>query len=78
VLIAVESCGEKYLSEVDVFTHYCTRFRNVWTIFTRRRYTSVVYAVVMCLSLCLSQVSIVSKQLDRSAGFDMGASFCVS
>jgi len=32
--------------------------------FTVRRYASVVYAVVVCLSVCLSYASIVSKRLN--------------
>jgi len=43
------------------------------TIFTARRYASMVYAVVVCPSVCPSQAGIVSKQLAERAGFWHGS-----
>jgi len=39
------------------------------SLFTARRYASVVYAVVVCLSVRLSQAGIVLKRLEGSCWF---------
>jgi len=39
-------------------------------IFTVRRYASVVYAIVVCLSVCPSQAGTVPKQIAQTTSYD--------
>jgi len=39
---------------------------DILSIITAQRYASVIYAMVVCLSVCLSQVGILSKWLNLS------------
>ena len=45
--------------------HLC----DISTVFTARCYASAVLAMGLCLSVCLSQVGVLSKQLDESSWF---------
>jgi len=47
----------------DASTLSSTEWAKKRHIFTSRRYASTVYAVALCLSVCLSQVGVLPKQL---------------
>jgi len=40
------------------------RYANMCPVFTAQRYASMLYAVIVCLPLCLPHSSIVSKLLN--------------
>jgi len=47
----------------DASTLSSTEWAKKRHIFISRRYASTVYAVALCLSVCLSQVGVLPKQL---------------
>jgi len=57
-------CASTYLLILFVFMAVIPRIPNSLTVFTAQCHASVVYAVFMCLSVCLSQGSVLLKWLN--------------
>jgi len=52
------------MAKLDLSTDRTLFRANKAGRFTTRRYASVVYAMALCLSVCLSQVGVLLKRLE--------------
>jgi len=51
-------------SSADKRPHIFARTSRFKNFFTARRYASAVYAMALCLSVCLSEVGVILKRLN--------------